>query len=189
MTLLRAASLIAFAAVLGYTIFAIWRRRSGSEPADEPSGFRPRIGFTRLDGMASVSLLLTNQSASRIWAEEVEIYLSDLVANDQTAEPAYHEVQKIRQMVARRDTLPISLAGVIYKAAGEPQRRYSCVMTSVLRFRVGDQWIEKQLQTYRIKMAGLVALGIRRERKPVTRVPVRAEEKSADISAAAAQSK
>ena len=61
----------------------------------------PRIGFTRLDGMASLSLLLANGSKGYVWAEEIEIFLSGLSAEEQTAEPAFHEIQKIRQMVSR----------------------------------------------------------------------------------------
>lgn len=188
MTLLRAAA-IAFAFGLSYAVFAIRRCRNDSDAADETSGFRPQIGFTKLDGMASVSLLLTNRSAGKVWVEEVEISLADLVANDQTAQPSHREVQKIRQAVARKDTLPISLANVIYKAAGGPQRRYACVMSSLLRFRVGEKWFEKQLATYRIDMAGLVALGISRERKPVRPIPSPAKERSENVSTVATQSK
>lgn len=188
MTLLRAAA-IAFALGLSYAVFAIRRRRTDSDAADETSGFRPQIGFTKLDGMASVSLLLTNRSDGKVWVEEIEISLADLIANDQTAQPSRSEVQKIRQAVARKDTLPISLANVIYKAAGGPQRRYSCVMSSLLRFRIGEKWFEKQLETYRINMAGLVALGISRERKPAAPIQARSEEKTEDISTVATQSK
>lgn len=189
MALLRVALMIAFALAAFYAAFVIWRRKNGLESTDEISGFHPRIGFTKLDGMASVSLLLANRSGGKIWAEEIEISLAELVAKDQTAEPSYREIQKIRQMVPRRDTLPISLAGVIYKAAGDPQRRYSCVMSSVLRFRMGEEEKEQRLETCRINMAGLVALGMSRERKAVTPIRVQAKEKSADVSAVAAQSK
>ena len=50
--------------------------------------------------MASLSLLLANESDTYVWAEEIEIFLSGLSAEEQTAEPSCREIQKIRQMVA-----------------------------------------------------------------------------------------
>ena len=131
--------------------------------------------------MASLSLLLENRSSEYVWAEEIEIFLSGLTAQDQTAEPSFREVQKIRQMVRSGDTLPISLCEVIYKAAGDPQRKYSCVMSSVLRYRIGEQQLEKNLETCSVKMMGLTASSVHRERKPVP--PFVPHEKPQDIPA------
>src|ERR1700694_3599958 len=119
MIVMRATFLLVFAIALGYSVLRFWRRRNGPDPADRSRGFRPRIGFTRLDGMASLSLLLTNKSKKYVWAEEIEIFLSGLSADEQTDEPSCHEIQKIRQIVRPGDLLPISIAEVIYKAAGE----------------------------------------------------------------------
>jgi hypothetical protein len=184
---MRITFLLAFAIALGYAVLRLWRRRNVPDPTDKSTGFRPRIGFTRLDGMESLSLLLANGSKTYVWAEEIEIFLTDLIANEQTAEPSYREIHKIRQMVGPRDMLPISLAEVIYKAAGDPQRKYSCILSSVLRYRIEEERLEKNLENYRVRMIGLTASGIHRERKPVQ--PIQTQDKSKDEHALATKPK
>jgi hypothetical protein len=184
---MRATFLLVFAIALGYTALRIWRGRKVPDPMDKGGGFRPRIGFTRLDGMASLSLLLANGSKTNVWAEEIEIFLSGLSADEQTAKPSSHEIQKIRQIVSPRDTVPISLSEVIYKAAGDPQRKYSCVLSSVLRYRIGEERLEKKMENYRIQMIGLTASGVHRERKPVQ--PFQTQEKPQDVPAIATRLK
>jgi hypothetical protein len=183
MIIMRATLLLVFA-TLGYTVLRFWRRRNAPDPTDRSAGFRPSIGFTRLDGMASLSLLLANGSKRNIWAEEIEIFLSGLSAEEQTAQPSFHEIQKIRQMVIPGDTSPISLSEVIYKAAGDPQRKYSCVLSSVVRFHIGEERFEKKMENYRLQMLGLTASGIQRERKPVP--PFQPLDKSQEAPAVAA---
>ena len=178
---MRATFLLIFVVALGYSALLIWRRRKGSDPADKNGGFRPHIGFTRLDGMAALSLLLENESKEFVWAEEIEVSLSDLSAEKQTAEPTCREIQKIRQMVRSGDMLPISLCEVIYKAAGGPQRKYSCVLSSVLRYRIGEERFEKNMENFRLRMMGLTISGVQRERKPVQLF--QAQEKSQDAPA------
>jgi hypothetical protein len=163
---------IAIVFASGYTALRIWRKKKGALQNNKHHGFRPRIGFSRLDGMESLSLLLENDFQKHVWAEEIEIFLADLVANNQTADPTLRGTKKIRQMVAPGDTLPISLAEVIYKAAGEPQRKHSSVLFSVLRYRVGEEWFEKELETCRIEMLGLTVSDVRRERKPAQKLPI-----------------
>jgi hypothetical protein len=187
MIIMRAIFLLVFAIALGYAVLRTWRRRNGSDPTDRSAGFRPRLGFTRLDGMASLSLLLANESKKYVWAEEIEIFLSSLSADEQTAKPTYRAIQKIRQMVRSGDVLPISLCEVIYKAAGDPQRKYSCVLSSVLRYRIGEERFEKNMENYRLQMIGLTASGIQRERKPVQ--PFQTQERSQDVPALAAKLK
>jgi hypothetical protein len=184
---LRAAFSLGSAVALGYAALRLLRNRNVSDPIDRGRGFRTRIGFTRLDGMASLSLLLANEYETYVWAEEIEIVLSSLSAEQQTAEPSCRGVQKIRQMVGSQDSLPISLAEVIYKAAGEPQRKYSCVLSSVLRFRVGGDRLERQLENYKIRMIGLTAESIARDRKPIP--TFRAQDKSPNVPAVAARLK
>jgi hypothetical protein len=176
---------IAIVFALCYAGLRKWRQKKEAVEKDLHRGFRPRIGFSRLDGMESLSLLLGNGFHKHIWAEEIEIFLADLVADNQTSEPTLHGTQKILQMVAPRDVLPISLAEVIYKAAGEPQRKHSSVLSSVLRYRVGEVWFEKQLDHYRIQMLGLTASGVRRDRKPVQKIPI--PEKSRAVAAVGAK--
>jgi hypothetical protein len=172
MKILFAILLIAIVFALFYAALRIWRKKRDAAQNDLHHGFRPLIGFSRLDGMESLSLLLENGFHRHVWAEEIEIFLADLVANNQTADPTLHRTQKILQMVAPGDTLPISLAEVIYKAAGEPQRKHSSMLSSVLRYRVGEEWFEKQLDVYRIQMMGLTASDVRRVRKTVQKLPI-----------------
>ena len=167
MTILTGVIFLLVIAIAAYVAVRAWQRRSDADPSDKSSGFRPRIGFTRLDGMESLSLLLDNRSRAFVWAEEIDVFLTDLSADQQTAAPTCHGVQKIRQMVRGGDMLPISLAQVIYNAAGDPQRKYTCVLSSILHYRIGDDWFEKNMENYRIRMTGLKASGIDRERKPV----------------------
>jgi hypothetical protein len=175
--------LLVLAIATGYAVVRIWRQRNGRDATDKNSGFRPDIGFTRLDGMVSASLLLENESSSYVWAEEIEIFLSRLKAEDQATEPSYQEIQKIRQMVHSGETLPISLCEVIYNAAGNPQRNYTCVMSSVLRYRIGEERFEKNMQNYRLRMIGLTVSSIHRERKPI--LPSRSREASQEVPALA----
>jgi hypothetical protein len=184
MIIMRATFLLVFATALGYSVLRFWRRRNPQDPTDRSAGFRPSIGFTRLDGMASLSLLLANGSKRNVWAEEIEIFLSGLSAEEQTADPTFHAIQKIRQMVTAGDTPLISLSEVIYKAAGDPQRKYSCVLSSILRYRIGEERFEKKMENYRLQMLGLTASGIQRERKPVP--PFQPLDRSQDVPAVVA---
>jgi hypothetical protein len=175
MIIMRAILLLVFAIALGYSMVRVWRRRNGLDAMDGKNGFRPQIGFTRLDDMVSLSLLLENESDTYVWAEEIEIFLSGLRAEEQATEPAFRGIQKIRQMVRSGDMLPISLCETIYKAAGNPQRKYTCVMSSVLRYRLGEDQFEMKMENYRLRMMGLTVSSIHRERKPVPAVQIQEE--------------
>ncbi len=177
MIVMRASILLIFI-LFGYAALRIWHRKNGPNAEDKNRGFRPGIGFTRLDGMASVSLLLANESNRHVWAEEIEIFLSGLSAEEQTAEPSFRGIQKIRQTVQSGDMVPISLCQAIYKAAGNPQRKYTFAMSSVLRYRIGEDWFEKNLQNYRLRMIGLTVSSIHRERKPLP--PIQTQKESRD---------
>jgi hypothetical protein len=177
--IVRATFVLVFVVVAGYSALRIWRLRDGPDSMDRSEGFRPRIGFTRLDGMASLSVLLANGSRNYVWVEEIEIFLSSLIAEVQTADASCHEIQKIRQMIPPSDTLPMSLSEVIYKAAGDPQRKYSCVLSSVLRYRIDETQYEKKMENYRVHMLGLTASSIHRERKPIP--PFQPQKKSHDV--------
>ena len=128
--------------------------------------------------MATPALLLTNNSGEPVWIEEIEIFLADLRAHEQVAEPSCNGTLKIRQSVPARDLLPISLATCIYRAAGEPQRHYSCVLSSIVRYRIREEWFGKELDVYRISMIGLTAAKVRRERNFVP--PSTSRDKSPD---------
>lgn len=184
---ISAVSVLIVAIALGYAGLRIWRQKNGGNSTDPRSRFRPNIGFTRLDGMESLSLLLANDSREPVWTEQIEIFLSGLKADQQTAEATCHEIQKIRQTVRGGDMLPISLAQVIYNAAGNPQRKYSCLLASVVKYRIGDENFEKAMDTYRIEMIGLKASRISRHRK--TAPPLAVRPKSEDNTASAVKLK
>jgi hypothetical protein len=150
--------------VPAYFAWRIWRRRRNLATRDAEIDFRPSIGFTRMDGWASLALLMLNKSDSNVWAEEIEIVLADLIADDQTSEASCHGVQKIHQFIRPFDMLPVSLVETIYKAAGEPQRKYSCVISTIVRYRAGEQSFEMPMHPYRLRMAGLTVVSNRRER-------------------------
>jgi hypothetical protein len=168
--------------ILSYVALRNWNRSQAADTPDRSAGFRPIIGFSRFDGMQSLSLLLANNSGKDVWVEELELFLSGLSAEEQTAEPSFHEIQKIRQMVPFGDTPPISLAQVIYKAAGAPQRNYSCVLSSILRFRIGEERFEKPMENYRVRMLGLTAVGLQRERKPVPPQPALKPQETPELA-------
>jgi hypothetical protein len=153
--------------LLGALVYVFARSRRGrAKSAQRRNGvdFRPNIGFARQDGFKSVAILLDNKSRTPVWTEEIEIALTELTANQQTADATCHETHKIRQTVGPGDLLPISLVETIYVAAGKPQRKYSCVMSSLVRCRVGERCFQKTMPAYRLKMIGLTVAGIRRER-------------------------
>ena len=161
----RTLLLLIAAGILLFSILNLWRSRFGAGNRGNGVNFYPNIGFTKLDGFRSVALLLENKSDEPVWTEEVEIALSELRANQQSSEPTCREVHKVRQTVTPTDLLPISLVETIYSAAGRPQRKYSCLLSSVVRFRVGEKWFEEQLPAYRLKMVGLTVESVRPERK------------------------
>jgi hypothetical protein len=174
-------------AALVYFAVRIWTYKSDGSAKDTGVDFRPSIGFTHMDGWASLALLMVNKSERNVWVEEIEIVLTNLIADDQTSEATYREIQKIRQAVQPRDMLPVSLMETIYGAAGKPQTTYSCVMSTVLRYRVGEKWFERPLQPYRLKLAGLTVVSNHRERW--TKSEFKPQEKSPDSQPVSTKSK
>jgi hypothetical protein len=170
-----------------YFALRIWRHGRNQETNNSGIDFHPSIGFTRLDGCASLALLMLNKSDSNVWGEEIEIVLTDLLATDQTCEASHHETQKIRQTVQPHDMLPISLVETIYTPAGKPQRKYSCVMSAIIRYRAGEEWFEKPLQPHRLRMAGLRVVSNHREQW--TKSGFKTQEKFQDLQTAGTKSK
>ena len=182
-----ASLVVAGIAALVYCAVRIWTYKSEGGANDTGVDFRPSIGFTHMDGWACLALLMVNKSEQNVWAEEIEIVLTDLIADDQTSEATYREIQNVRQAVQPRDMLPISLMETIYRAAGKPQTKYSCVMSTVLRYRADEKWFERPLQPYRLKLAGLTVVSNRRERW--TKSEFKPKEKSLDPQPVSTKSK
>jgi hypothetical protein len=61
-------------------------------------------------------------------------------------------------------TLSVSLARAIYDAAGRPKGLYSCLVRTNVLYRVFNEWCNAKLETYRVEMAALGALGLRTAR-------------------------
>jgi len=161
---LRVFLILMSAGTLTYYIFLSWRRKSIQQAGNTGVDFRPAIGFTPLGGCKSLAVLLLNKSIGNVWAEEIEVMLTELRADDQTSEASCREVLKIRQTIRPPDMLPVSLMEIIYKAAGGPQRRYSCVMSSIVRYRAGEEWFEKPMPPYKLNLAGLTVVSSQRQR-------------------------
>ncbi len=164
--ILRAFGIILPAGFVLYAAIRIWRARVQARSRRWGIAFQPEIGFAWQDDFKSVALLLPNRSKEHVWVEEFEIGLTRLQADDQTAKATCHEIHKIRQSVSAREMLPISLVETIYNAAGRPQRRYSCRLSSIVRFRVGAQSYEEPLPAYSLQMIGMTVSKIRRKSGP-----------------------
>lgn len=150
--------------LLAYLALRSRKRTRDNTTSDAGADVRPSVGLTYLDGAASIALTVLNQSDSRVWIEEIEFSLTELVATEQATNASCNETLKIRQVVPAFDLVEVSLVEIIYKAAGEPQLRYSCILSSIVRFRIGEDWYERPMQPCRLKMAGLRVFSNRRER-------------------------
>jgi hypothetical protein len=141
-----------------------WWRKAGSESGHIEIRFDPQLKINRYEGGGSLDLLLVNDAEITVWVEEARIVLTDLDANWQTSIPTGQAKHEIRQNVRASESLELSLAGAIYDAAGRPQGTYSCLIFSDVRFRVGDDWFNKTLDTYKVEMTGLKARSLHRSR-------------------------
>jgi hypothetical protein len=141
-----------------------WRQKNKLESKAGQIKFAPKLRISRVDGWVDLELLLVNRSSWTVWVKEAAITLIDLDAEQQTTAPTGRAVHKILQNVVPRDALSVSLARSIYDAAGRPQAPYSCfVLTNVL-YRVFDEWCNAKIETYRVEMAALTALGLHNAR-------------------------
>ncbi|MGH9681428.1 MAG: hypothetical protein ACRD4Y_15885, partial [Candidatus Acidiferrales bacterium] len=75
---MRDSSLLLVAGAVLYSGMRIWRVKKRSIRRAGGIDFRLSIGFAWQDGFKSAALLLANKSETRVWAEEVEIALTDL---------------------------------------------------------------------------------------------------------------
>jgi hypothetical protein len=126
--------------------------------------FEPRLTIVRDNGWVSLELQLVNDASMTTWVEEARIILTDLDATWQTSIPTGHARHEIRRNVRANETLRLSLARAVYDAAGRPQGAYSCLTYVVVRYRLCDEWFDKELDACRVEMAALTVLGLRRSR-------------------------
>jgi hypothetical protein len=128
---------------------------------------RRMAGLTiALDKVAgSLNLVIVNRSRIDIWAEEAKVALSDLETDGKAPTPATHTILTIRRYVTPSETLRVNLADTVYKAAGRPRAMYSCLVSTVIRYRTDEsdqQQFEQTLPSYRAKMISLVPISLRR---------------------------
>jgi hypothetical protein len=181
--ILRIILLTGSAGVLTYSLPRILRRINDRIPGNRKDAFRASIGFDRLDGMTTLALNLSNESEQFVWVEEIDILLTELQAEQQTCEASCREVQRIRQIVRPDAAATISLSSTIYRAAGEPQRKYSFVLSSLIRCRIGEEWFEKGVENFRVRMVGLTASKVTRERKSIATLESQVQHRDEDAIA------
>jgi hypothetical protein len=141
-----------------------WWRKPGSESEHIEIKFSPQLKINRYDGGGSLDLLLVNDANMTVWVEEARVVLTDLDATWQTAIPTCQAKHEIRQNVRANESLELSLARAVYDASGRAQGRYSCLIFVVVGCRVGEEWFNKALDTYKLEMTGLKARGLHRLR-------------------------
>lgn len=139
-----------------------WRQKNKPESKSGQIKFAPKLEICREKGWINLALLLANRSSWTVWVEEATVALADLDAICQSEVAAGRARHQIRQNVGANDTLSVSLGVAIYNAAGRPQGPYSCLVRTDVRYRAFDEWCEVKLETCRVEMAGLIAVGLRR---------------------------
>jgi hypothetical protein len=139
-----------------------WRQKNKANSKSAQIKFAPKLRITREDGWQYLELQLVNRSSWWVWVEEASVVLIDLDANSQTEISTGEARLKILHNMGPRDEFSLSLVQTIFEAAGRPQGPYSCfVLTNVL-YRVFDEWCNAQLEAYRVEMAALNVVGLRR---------------------------
>jgi hypothetical protein len=141
-----------------------WRRKNRPESKSAQIKFAPQLILRRKDGWKYLELLLVNGSSWTVWVEEAGIVLANLRAILQTEIAAGEARCEILQNVGPNEKLGVSLAEAVDNAAGRPQGKYSCLVTTNVRYRVFEEWCDVKLETCRVEMAGLLAVGLSRAR-------------------------
>jgi hypothetical protein len=137
-------------------LFHRWRKTK-SKPAGSQTDFSALLRIFRQDGWVYLELLLINRSEVTVWVEHATIVLSELEANSQTSICTGQAKHAILQNIGLDDTLRVGLAGAIYDAAGRPQGKYSSLVITTVRYRVGD--FNQTLDVYRVEMGALIRSG------------------------------
>jgi hypothetical protein len=137
-----------------------WRQKNKAGSKSAQTKFAPKLRITRENGWVYLELQLVNHSSSTVWIQEAAVVLIDLNADSQTAVSNGQAKYEILQNVGPNDTLCVSLARTIYDAAGRPQGPYSCLVSTIVRYRVFDEWCNAKLETHRVEMAALKVRGL-----------------------------
>ena len=141
-----------------------WWRKIRTETGPAAINCALELSINRANGRVSLELFLANHVARTVWVEEAKVVLTGLDTSWQTSIPPGQAKREIRQHVRAHESLELSVAQAIYDAAGKPQGSYSCLICIDVRYRVGEQWFHKALDTFKVQMAGLKPRGLRRLR-------------------------
>jgi hypothetical protein len=155
----------------------LYRRRKRGNSSDIKADLRPAVRITCFDGWAQLELHLVNRSSFTVWLEEATLVITDLDANFQTALATGQTAHRIRQAVSPIETLSMSIAGSLYEAAGRPQGAYSFLLLGTVHYRIGEDWAEANILPYRIEMAALSVLRLRRIRQKSNTVEAHNDQK------------
>jgi hypothetical protein len=150
--------------IIGAILFQYRRRKDGNLSLIK-IGLKPAVRIKRFDGWVSLELDLVNRSSVTAWLEEAKLVITDLETNFQTALATSQVVHRIRQAIPPNETLSMSLAGSLYEAAGRPQGKYLFLVLGTVHYRIGEDWAEENIRPYRIEMAALSVLRLRRIRQ------------------------
>jgi hypothetical protein len=154
--------------IMGKALWTSGLFRRWGRPKPEHRGFQidflARVRLFREDDWAYLELFLMNRSNVAVWVEEAVVVLSNLEANWQTSISTGQARLKILQNIRPNETLGVSLVGSIYEAAGRPQGKYTCMISTEVHFRVGDEWFIKTVHACRVEMAALAVFRLRRSR-------------------------
>jgi hypothetical protein len=137
-----------------------WRHKIKPETKSGQIKFAPELRICPEKGWINLALLLANRSSWTLWVEEATVVLADLDAICQSEVAPRQARHEILQNVAPNETLSVSLAKAIYDAAGRPQGPYSCLVRTDVRYRVFDEWCDAKVESCRVEMAGLIAVGL-----------------------------
>jgi|SRR5712671_4803741 len=144
--------------------FFRWWRKTNSGSGQAAKKFTPNLTLNRNHGWTSLELLLVNNTSMTVWVEEALVTLIDLDTSWQTAIPTGRAKLTVRQNIRAGESLELSLAQTIYEAGGRPQGGYSCLISSNVWYRVGDESFHKILGTFQVKMTGLKPRSLQRLR-------------------------
>ena len=139
-----------------------WRQKNKANTKSAQIKFSPKLALTHSNGWVYLELQLMNRSSWWVWVEEASVVLIDLDAESQTEISTGEANLKILQNIGPKDELNVGLARTIYDAAGRPQGYYSCFVLMNVLYRVFDEWCNAQLEAYRVEMAALRVIGLRR---------------------------
>jgi hypothetical protein len=138
-----------------------WWRKARTESEHGENDFALELRINRHYESVSLNLQIANKTDTTIWVEEAKVVLADLAVIWQTSIPTGQAIHEIHQNVRANETLRLNLARAIHDAAGRPLGKYSCLVCVDVHYRLGDEWFNKTLDTYKMEMFGLNARGLR----------------------------